>query len=586
MSEFVIESLTELFHLVKSLIPDEQSLVRVTPNTLVSEALQLMETHRYTQLPVVEGTAVLGVFSYRSFANRLMKLGQLKVPPGNLPVDEFVEKLTFFQASDDWETILNYLNTDDAVLVGGHNTLTGLISTMDVLNYLRQVAQPFVLLAEIELSLRRTIRACVNDDELRICTLNSLMNRYHSEDALPTTLTEMEFNDYILIIRHGQNWPQFEPLFGAGEWGRKTTAERLTEVRDLRNDIFHFKRKIEHQDIEKLKEFRNWLQRKARAFEARQLTQVTEASLPITPVAPTKNKKKWDEPSFFQALAQTVDASQVNAAHAILAWGKQHMPSFFWGEGKAYGSFIPGFNHQNHWHQIIGVWTNGYVELQFQYMRGKPVFDNDKKRRELIRRLNQVPGISVDEEKLNQRPSIPLSQFTDPNVLNQFFQVLLWFKEEILLSKKELATRHLLRYQFWTQLLEKAQKQTSLHANIAPSHDNWVQASAGVRGLNYLYVVRMENGRIELYIDRGDAVENQRIFKALLDRREDIERQFGEGLEWLPQENKRLCKISYSIRGVGGLQDQNTWPLLQEKMIEVMVRFSGALQSEINQLKL
>ena len=61
-------SMVALFHLVNSLLHDEQSVVSVRPGTLVHEALALMRQYGFSQLPVIEGGLVVGVFSHRSFA--------------------------------------------------------------------------------------------------------------------------------------------------------------------------------------------------------------------------------------------------------------------------------------------------------------------------------------------------------------------------------------------------------------------------------------------------------------------------------------------------------------------------------------
>ena len=60
-----------LFHLVNALVPDEQNVTVVRPDTPVREALDLMRENGFSQLPVMEGDRVIGVFSYRSFANRI-----------------------------------------------------------------------------------------------------------------------------------------------------------------------------------------------------------------------------------------------------------------------------------------------------------------------------------------------------------------------------------------------------------------------------------------------------------------------------------------------------------------------------------
>lgn len=266
-SQVEAQSLAELFHLVRSLIPQDQAVVAVGPETTVAEAIRLMQRHNYSQLPVVAGQAVLGVFSFRSLTTRLLEIGKMSEYFGDLPVDEFLEQFKFAQLSDNWESIVLHLDKDDGVLVGHRDQLQGILTPMDVLTYLRDIANPFVMLAEIELSLRRIVRACVDEDELQACARQSLSSKYPA-DEMPTALAEMTFNDYVQIIGHGRNWPRFEAAFGKGGWLRKKTEERLKEVRDLRNDIFHFKRRLETEDIETLTKHREWLHRRTRVIEA------------------------------------------------------------------------------------------------------------------------------------------------------------------------------------------------------------------------------------------------------------------------------------------------------------------------------
>ena len=61
-----LTSVTELFHRVNSVIPDEQELVTVEPEMAVADALDLLQKYGFSQMPVVVGRAVgLVVFSGR-----------------------------------------------------------------------------------------------------------------------------------------------------------------------------------------------------------------------------------------------------------------------------------------------------------------------------------------------------------------------------------------------------------------------------------------------------------------------------------------------------------------------------------------
>lgn len=268
ISDPAVASIVELFHMVKSLIPPGQRVTKIEPQTKVADALALMSTKRFSQLPVVSGNAVLGVFSYRSLAQALAELGQIDTDFRELPVDEFMEEFVFMQPVDKWESTLVHLERKDGVLVGHRNDLQGILTAWDVLTYLRQIASPFVMLAEIELSLRRIIEASVDDEEFKQCVRNSLSKKY-KEDELPESVADMTFNDYVQIVEHGRNWPLFEATFGQGDWLRKNIASRLKEVGELRNDAFHFRRQLEEKDNKALEKQRDWLEMKARSYEGK-----------------------------------------------------------------------------------------------------------------------------------------------------------------------------------------------------------------------------------------------------------------------------------------------------------------------------
>ena len=151
-------------------------------------------------------------------------------------------------------------------------------------------------------------------------------------------------------------------------------------------------------------------------------------------------------------------------------------------------------------------------------------------------------------------------------------------------QKKELAERHLLRMEFWKQLLERARARTQLHARIAPGTENWISTGAGRSGLNYNYAIRMDDAQVELYIDRGDAEQNKQIYDALHEHKTEIEAAFGKPLEWQRLDAKRACRVRYILTD-GGLQDRSRWPKVQDAMIEAMIRLEQAMKPQIQRLR-
>ncbi len=142
-------------------------------------------------------------------------------------------------------------------------------------------------------------------------------------------------------------------------------------------------------------------------------------------------RRKWDEPSFFRELEERNDAITTTVAKSILDWARPKVTRIWWGEGSRSGSFVPTLNHRDRDHQLFAVWTYGTVEIYFYWYQYKSPFDSEEKRRELLSRLNAIPGVSLPDSAITKRPGIPLSTFEDESALEQFLKVFDWVIQEI-----------------------------------------------------------------------------------------------------------------------------------------------------------
>ena len=153
-------------------------------------------------------------------------------------------------------------------------------------------------------------------------------------------------------------------------------------------------------------------------------------------------------------------------------------------------------------------------------------------------------------------------------------------------TKKEVAARYQIRERFWSQLLEKSKTKTKLHSNIKPGKYNWIGSSAGLpNGLGLNYAVRQNDAQAELYIDAGQDKDewNHGIFLKLMEKRSEIEKEFGGELEWEALEGKRACRIKKRILE-GGWQDEAEWPGVHEKMIDAMIALEKSLRPHLKKL--
>ena len=157
---------------------------------------------------------------------------------------------------------------------------------------------------------------------------------------------------------------------------------------------------------------------------------------------------------------------------------------------------------------------------------------------------------------------------------------------EIGQKKKEWAEREQLRFEFWSQLLDRASKKTSLHANIAPKRHSAISTGAGKAGLGFSYVVRQHDSYVDLYIDRGkdNQEENMSIFESIKESQEEIEETFGGSLTWQALDGRRACRIAKYLDRGGYRNPEEEWPDIHKDMIENMMRLEEALRPHLSRL--
>ncbi len=135
--------------------------------------------------------------------------------------------------------------------------------------------------------------------------------------------------------------------------------------------------------------------------------------------------QRWDETSFFKALGEK-ETSVACVARTIFDWMKPQASRLWWSSGRT-GVVRPLFGADGH--RLLGLNTQGRVVIPFDKMKRQPPFSDAAKRRELLDRLNQVPGISISEKAVDRWAKIPLRLLKgDPSKL---LKVLDWAVAQI-----------------------------------------------------------------------------------------------------------------------------------------------------------
>jgi CBS domain-containing protein len=258
-------SLDEILHRLSRLLPDGQELEWLGADDSVFEALTKLQRSRYSQAPVRGAAGYVGAFSYRSFAKAVALVGRGRSAEG-LTVGDCLEDLPFADAHKTLEDVFTDLDAYDAVLLGGRDELVGIVTVMDALRYLYELANAYVLMQQIELGLRHGIRICVDDSALAECVDQAIAQKYRETSReVPTQLGDLELSDLQAMITSRRTKDRFIRVFGHNV---DVVKAWLAPLPALRNDLFHFRRPLSVDDYERLAATRDWLLKRLELAEA------------------------------------------------------------------------------------------------------------------------------------------------------------------------------------------------------------------------------------------------------------------------------------------------------------------------------
>jgi hypothetical protein len=146
---------------------------------------------------------------------------------------------------------------------------------------------------------------------------------------------------------------------------------------------------------------------------------------------PSSGGQQWNEQTFFKALEENKGAELCRATRRILDWCRNRGLRVWWGRGAKMGSFVAVLDWKEKGYQMFAAWSYGAVEIYFQWLLRKPPFDAEGKRRELLGKLNQIPGVNLPEDSITRRPSINGGALVQEDSMKAFLEAMDWVIREI-----------------------------------------------------------------------------------------------------------------------------------------------------------
>lgn len=142
-----------------------------------------------------------------------------------------------------------------------------------------------------------------------------------------------------------------------------------------------------------------------------------------------------------------------------------------------------------------------------------------------------------------------------------------------------------IRQEFWTQFLQRMVGAAPIYQDISPSRDHWLSSGkTGVSGVYYSCIAGEKYVGVEMNIATPDKEKNEEYFRQLESQKEDIEKSFGQPLEWHLKPEAKRSQVKYWVGNVN-IKDREDWSKMLDFLTEYSVKFEAALRKPIKRLK-
>ncbi|MEZ6049921.1 MAG: hypothetical protein R3C02_00805 [Planctomycetaceae bacterium] len=145
----------------------------------------------------------------------------------------------------------------------------------------------------------------------------------------------------------------------------------------------------------------------------------------------TKAGKQWDEAMFMAALAERSGEASKKVAEGILHWITPQVTYVWWGTGSKEGGIVPTIQHGRIKYHVCRMATQGWFVFRFDWLFKKPPFSDDAIRRQLLAKINEIPGVTFGEDVLTKRARIPFEKLTTSEALENLKSAVTWLIEQV-----------------------------------------------------------------------------------------------------------------------------------------------------------
>jgi CBS domain-containing protein len=206
--------------------------VTITRDANFQDAITLMMMHDYSQLPVMGSkTIVSGYVSWDTIGKALAYGKKPEMVKDVMATDVVI----LDPDTPLLEAISKVHDIGFVVVQRSDKSLAGIVTTTDISKQFLTIAEPFLLLEQIEIHIRQILDGKFLVDEIRAFFSSKVAGEGSGPTPEIVHIDDLTFGQYKLLMENPDNWNRLSlPI------ERAYFITQLDKIREIRNDVMHF----------------------------------------------------------------------------------------------------------------------------------------------------------------------------------------------------------------------------------------------------------------------------------------------------------------------------------------------------------
>lgn len=118
-------------------------------------------------------------------------------------------------------------------------------------------------------------------------------------------------------------------------------------------------------------------------------------------------------------------------AKDLLDWVRPQVTEVWFGRGARQGGVVPVIDKDGQDYHLFRMTTDGWFIVPFEWLHEKPPFDDEHVRRQLLAMINELSGLTFDDDVLTKRARIPFERLLDRAAVEKLKSMVGWMVRQI-----------------------------------------------------------------------------------------------------------------------------------------------------------